>query len=61
LNGSARLKSATSRHHAGGWDEPYGRQPEPAALGLFMGNLQPLASPDALGPAEWVHWSYLAK
>jgi hypothetical protein len=25
-------------------------QPEPAALGLLMGNLQPLASPDALDP-----------
>ena len=26
------------------------RQPEPAALGLFMGDLQPLASPDPLDP-----------
>ena len=25
-------------------------QPEPAALGLFMGDLQPLASPDTLDP-----------
>jgi hypothetical protein len=25
-------------------------QPEPAALGLLMGNLQPLASPDTLDP-----------
>jgi len=25
-------------------------QPEPAALGLFMGHLQPLASPDTLDP-----------
>jgi hypothetical protein len=26
------------------------RQPQPAALGLFVGDLQPLASPDPLDP-----------
>ena len=27
-----------------------GRQPEPAALGLFVGDFEPLASPDPLDP-----------
>jgi hypothetical protein len=35
------------------WPQPNARsvgQPEPAALGLFMGNLQPLTLPDTLDP-----------